>query len=80
MEFAEKLTFEDFEKMHSLENKFYDEEFITPAEEAYEWYVKYPYSVTVAKDGEESLQKIHDKYIKRAEEIFAAKEKEIMTV
>ena len=34
----------------------------------------------VAKDGEESLQKIHDKYIKRAEEIFAAKEKEIMTV
>ncbi len=34
----------------------------------------------VSKDGEESLQKIHDKYIKRAEEIFAAKEKEIMTV
>ena len=53
MEFAEKLTFEDFEKMHSLENKFYDEEFITPAKEACEWYVKYPYSVTVAKDEEE---------------------------
>ena len=34
----------------------------------------------VAKEGEESLQKIHDKYIKKAEEIFAAKEKEIMTV
>ena len=34
----------------------------------------------VAKDGEENLQKIHDKYIKKAEEIFAAKEKEIMTV
>ena len=34
----------------------------------------------VAKDGEESLQKIHDQYIKKAEEIFAAKEKEIMTV
>ena len=34
----------------------------------------------VAKDGEEILQKIHDKYIKKAEEIFAAKEKEIMTV
>ena len=34
----------------------------------------------VAKNGEESLQKIHDKYIKKAEEIFAAKEKEIMTV
>ena len=34
----------------------------------------------VAKDGEESLQKLHDKYVKKAEEIFAAKEKEIMTV
>ena len=34
----------------------------------------------VAKDGEEKLQKIHDKYIKKAEELFAAKEKEIMTV
>ena len=34
----------------------------------------------VAKDGEEKLQKIHDKFIKKAEELFAAKEKEIMTV
>jgi len=53
MEFPKKLTFEDFEKMHSLEKKFYDEEFITPAKEAYEWYEKYPYTVTVAKDGED---------------------------
>ena len=52
MEFPEKLTFEDFEKMHSLEKKFYEEEFITPSEEAYEWYKKYPYTVTVAKDGD----------------------------
>ena len=34
----------------------------------------------MAKDGEEKLQKIHDKYIKKAEEIFATKEKEILTV
>ena len=34
----------------------------------------------VAKDGEEKLQKVHDKYIKKAEELFANKEKEIMTV
>lgn len=33
-----------------------------------------------SKDGEDKLQKIHDKFIKRAEDIFAAKEKEIMTV
>ena len=34
----------------------------------------------VAKDGEEKLQKIHDKFIKKAEDLFADKEKEIMTV
>lgn len=34
----------------------------------------------VEKDGEADVQKIHDKYIKKAEELLAAKEKEIMTV
>ena len=32
------------------------------------------------KDAEEKLQKLHDKYIKKIEELLAAKEKEIMTV
>jgi ribosome recycling factor len=32
------------------------------------------------KDAETKLQKIHDKYIKKIEDILAAKEKEIMTV
>ncbi|MBO7248136.1 MAG: ribosome recycling factor, partial [Bacteroidaceae bacterium] len=32
------------------------------------------------KDAEEKLQKLHDKYIKKAEELFAEKEKEIMTI
>ena len=32
------------------------------------------------KNGEEKLQKLHDKYIKNIEDLFAAKEKEIMTV
>lgn len=32
------------------------------------------------KNGEEKLQKLHDKYIKNIDELFAAKEKEIMTV
>ena len=32
------------------------------------------------KNGEEKLQKLHDKYIKTIEDLFAAKEKEIMTV
>ena len=34
----------------------------------------------VEKDAEAEVQKIHDKYIKKVDELFAAKEKEIMTV
>ena len=34
----------------------------------------------VEKDAEDEAQKIHDKYVKRVEELLAAKEKEIMTV
>ena len=34
----------------------------------------------VQKDGEVELQKIHDKYIKKIDELLVAKEKEIMTV
>ena len=33
----------------------------------------------VEKDGEAEVQKVHDKYIKKVEEMLAAKEKEIMT-
>lgn len=34
----------------------------------------------VEKDGEAEVQKVHDKFIKRIEEMLTAKEKEIMTV
>ncbi len=34
----------------------------------------------VEKDAEASVQKLHDKYLKRIDELFAAKEKEILTV
>lgn len=34
----------------------------------------------VAKDAEAEIQKIHDKFIKKVDELYAAKEKEIMTV
>lgn len=34
----------------------------------------------VAKDAEAEVQKIHDRYIKKVDELYAAKEKEIMTV
>ncbi|MFZ4726780.1 MAG: ribosome recycling factor [Paludibacter sp.] len=34
----------------------------------------------VEKDSEAAVQKIHDKYIKKIDEMYAAKEKEIMTI
>lgn len=34
----------------------------------------------VEKDAEASAQKLHDKYLKKIDELFAAKEKEILTV
>jgi ribosome recycling factor len=34
----------------------------------------------VEKDAEAEVQKIHDKYVKKIDELYAAKEKEIMTV
>lgn len=34
----------------------------------------------IAKDAEADIQKIHDRFIKKVDEVFAAKEKEIMTV
>ena len=33
-----------------------------------------------AKDAEAKVQKIHDNYIKKIDAVFAAKEKEILTV
>ncbi len=34
----------------------------------------------VQKDGEDKVQKLHDKYLKKVDDIFGAKEKEILTV
>ena len=39
-----------------------------------------PASEDIEKDGEAAVQKIHDKYIKKVDELFGVKEKEIMTV
>ncbi|MDR0843895.1 MAG: ribosome recycling factor [Tannerella sp.] len=42
--------------------------------------VKDGVSEDVEKDAEADMQKSHDRYIKKVDELFAAKEKEIMTV
>ena len=42
--------------------------------------IKVGLSVDVEKDAENELQKVHDKYIKKVDDLLAAKNKEIMTV
>lgn len=42
--------------------------------------IKQGMSEDVEKDGEAIVQKLHDKYLKKIDELFAAKEKEILTV
>ena len=42
--------------------------------------IKNGMSEDVSKDGEDKVQKMHDKYMKKIDDIFAAKEKEILTV
>lgn len=42
--------------------------------------VKAGLSEDIGKDGEAKLQKIHDKYIKKVDDMLAEKDKEIMTV
>ncbi|MDE7092502.1 MAG: ribosome recycling factor, partial [Muribaculaceae bacterium] len=42
--------------------------------------IKQGMSEDVEKDAENDVQKLHDKYLKKIDEIFAAKEKEILTV
>mgnify|MGYP001324430339 CR=1 FL=1 len=48
--------------------------------DGYKKLVKEGLGEDLAKDAEASMQKIHDKYIKKIDEVFALKEKEILTV
>ncbi len=48
--------------------------------DAYKKSVKDGVAEDVAKDAENEMQKLHDKYIKKIDEVFALKEKEILTV
>ena len=41
------LQFRHFEQMARLEEQYYGAEFITPPEEAWRWYERYPYTVVV---------------------------------
>lgn len=48
--------------------------------DAYKKSVKDGVAEDMAKDAETEMQKLHDKYIKKIDEVFALKEKEILTV
>ena len=48
--------------------------------DSYKKSVKDGVAEDVAKDAENEMQKLHDKYIKKIDEVFALKEKEILTV
>lgn len=49
--FLKKLNFLHFKQMMQLEREFYSEEYIAPAEEAYNWYRKYPFTTVAASNG-----------------------------
>jgi len=47
LELLDNLTLADFERMADLEARAYSDDFIAPAQEAYAWYRRYPYTVVV---------------------------------
>lgn len=55
MKIKEKLELQDFKNMKKLEKKYYDDEFITPYEETYEWYNTYDYSIRAVEDDGEVI-------------------------
>jgi len=52
MNFKKKLEIADFKAMHHLEMKYYDDSHITPYEEAYRWYLTFPWSNCALYDDE----------------------------
>lgn len=47
-----EMNYEHFKIMMLLEKEYYSEEFITPVDEAYNWYKKFPNTTVAATDGE----------------------------
>ncbi len=50
MRVLDRLERTHFVQMFLLEQRFYGEDHITPAEQAFAWYVKYPYTTIAAED------------------------------
>ena len=43
------LTRSDFDEMAAMEARFYGEDLITPAEESWHWYERYPFTIVAAR-------------------------------
>ena len=43
------LTCSDFDEMTAMEARFYGEDLITPAEESWHWYERYPFTIVAAR-------------------------------
>ena len=43
------LTRADFDAMAAMESRFYGEDLITPAEESWHWYERYPFTIVAAR-------------------------------
>ncbi len=43
------LTCSDFDEMAAMEARFYGEDLITPAEESWHWYERYPFTIVAAR-------------------------------
>lgn len=52
MEYREQLNLNDFKAMHQLEAEYYEESHITPYQEAYRWYLAFPWSNRCLYDGD----------------------------
>ena len=49
---AQGLTLSDFHQMYAIERAYYDPDYITPPQEAYNWYRAYPLSTLAVKEGD----------------------------
>jgi len=50
MELLKKMELSHFRQMEQLERDYYDDAYITSAEQAYAWYERYPYTTTAVED------------------------------
>jgi len=51
MELLSRLTLNHFKQMEQLEREYYDDAYITPAEQAYTWYERFPNTTIAAEAG-----------------------------